>query len=180
MSKSKWPHTSDMRNLSHSVIAFPVSGKRYALTLQLMLKRSRKRKPGTSRSPNGSREPQRSLSMVIDHHPNNAHQPAMMPPPQHPRSSEPFSPTYEMSFANNNHNQHHLQPVAPQPVRQGHPAPEGAADAESIWQGFELTSQEQLPVWISDQSLGGHTFSQHGMDAFLLPSDYLPPAPQIW
>jgi hypothetical protein len=53
-------------------------------------------------------------------------------------------------------------------------------DADQIWQGFEMTAQEQLPVWISDQSLGGQSFSQHGMDAFLLPNDYLPAAPQIW
>ena len=53
-------------------------------------------------------------------------------------------------------------------------------DVNNIWRGFEATSAEQLPVWLSDQSLGGNSFSQSGIDAFLLPSDYLPPAPQIW
>jgi hypothetical protein len=58
--------------------------------------------------------------------------------------------------------------------------PQQTAEVDSIWRGFEMTSNEQLPVWISDQSLGGNSFSQQGMDAFLLPADYLPPAPQIW
>jgi hypothetical protein len=58
--------------------------------------------------------------------------------------------------------------------------PQQTAEVDSIWRGFEMTSNEQLPVWISDQSLGGNTFSQQGMDAFLLPADYLPPAPQMW
>jgi hypothetical protein len=55
-----------------------------------------------------------------------------------------------------------------------------AANADYIWRGFEATSTEQLPVWLSDSSLGGNSFSQDGIDAFLLPNDYLPPAPQIW
>lgn len=56
----------------------------------------------------------------------------------------------------------------------------GAANIDTIWRGFEATSGDQLPVWLSDQTLGGASFSQHGIDAFLLPNDYLPPAPQIW
>ena len=56
----------------------------------------------------------------------------------------------------------------------------GATNIDNIWRGFETTSTDQLPVWLSDQSLGGASFSQHGIDAFLLPNDYLPPAPQIW
>jgi hypothetical protein len=51
---------------------------------------------------------------------------------------------------------------------------------DHIWRGFETTANEQLPVWLSDQSLGGNSFQQNGMDAFLLPSDYLPPAPLSW
>ncbi|KAF5348006.1 hypothetical protein D9758_010014 [Tetrapyrgos nigripes] len=54
------------------------------------------------------------------------------------------------------------------------------AEADQIWRGFEITSTEQLPVWLSDQALSGNSFSQNGMDAFLLPADYLPPYPQIW
>jgi hypothetical protein len=121
--------------------------------------------------------------MVIDHQPNNLPPSAMMPPPQHPRSSDTFSPTYEPPFAGASHsvtNQH--VPVVAHPQHpQRHPAPgHPPPDADQIWQGFEMTAQEQLPVWISDQSLGGNSFSQHGMDAFLLPTNYLPPAPQIW
>lgn len=69
---------------------------------------------------------------------------------------------------------------SPEVMQQMHMIPQQTAEVDSIWRGFEMTSNEQLPVWISDQSLGGNTFSQQGMDAFLLPADYLPPAPQIW
>jgi hypothetical protein len=55
-----------------------------------------------------------------------------------------------------------------------------ATDAEYIWRGFEMTANAQLPVWLSDESLGGNSFSQNGMDAFLLPNDYIPPPPRIW
>ncbi len=54
------------------------------------------------------------------------------------------------------------------------------AEAEQIWRGLEQATGD-LPTWISDQSLGGQSFSQHGMDAFIIPPDYLPVAPQqIW
>ena len=59
-------------------------------------------------------------------------------------------------------------------------APGYAPNIENIWRGFETTSNEQLPVWLSDQTLGGASFSANGIDAFLLPADYLPAAPQIW
>jgi hypothetical protein len=93
--------------------------------------------------------------------------------PNHPANmqqhhSEPFSPAYE-SFTSpggvpGSSHQTHLH----------------ATDADHIWRGFEMTANEQLPVWISDQTLGGNSFSQNGMNAFLLPQDYVPPTPQIW
>jgi hypothetical protein len=99
---------------------------------------------------------------------------------QQPSSAvPPYSPVYDQTS---------YQQV-PIPTAHHMPPPQGAmqmqqqvyaSDAENIWRGFEMTSNEQLPVWISDQTLGGHSFSQNGMDAFLLPTDYLPPAPQIW
>lgn len=81
-----------------------------------------------------------------------------------------FSPTYDPSFSS---------PEAVHQMQMGM-VPQHGTDVDTIWRGFEMTSIEQLPVWISDQSLGGTTFSQQGMDAFLLPADYFPPAPQIW
>jgi hypothetical protein len=68
-------------------------------------------------------------------------------------------------------------PIYDQPT---HSMQQTAQDVEHIWKGFEMTSTEQLPVWLSDQTLGGQTIQQYGMDAFLLPSDYLPTAAQIW
>lgn len=84
----------------------------------------------------------------------------------------------------------HQHPHAHQEQQQAHPYmahpnhyPQyngGVADAEHIVQGYRTTANEQLPVWISDQTLGGNTFLQNGMDAFLLPTDYMPSVPQIW
>lgn len=147
-----------------------IPGKRYALTLQLMLKRAKKRKAvSTSRSPKMSREPQhRSMSMVTDPSSGMAINP--------PMNTEQFSPPYDPSFS------------SPETPMQGHhmgahmqgPNTTDTVNVDNIWRGFEMTSNEQLPVWLSDQTLGGNSFSQNGMDAFLLPNDYLPPAPQIW
>ena len=91
--------------------------------------------------------------------------------PPHARVMEPFSPTYDAPFPGAEATMHatHI------PIPMAH-----TTDAEHIWRGFEMTSTAQLPVWLSDESLGGHSFSQNGMDAFLLPTDYLPPPPRIW
>ncbi|KAF9229106.1 hypothetical protein BS17DRAFT_771032 [Gyrodon lividus] len=135
-----------------------IPGKRYAITLQLMLKRANKRKAASSsRSPKMSRDSQRTIPMAIDQ------QAAVM-------NHDTFSPTYDPSFSS---------PEMMHQMQMGM-IPQHGADVDTIWRGFEMTSNEQLPVWISDQSLGGNTFSQQGMDAFLLPADYLPPARQIW
>jgi hypothetical protein len=139
-----------------------IPGKRYALTLQLMLKRGKKRKAASasSRSPKVTRESYRPMPMTVDSSSNAAI--------NHPRTVESFSPSYEAPFSSPETPMHTAHTSVPM------------QDAEHIWRGFEMTANEQLPVWLSDQSLGGHSFSQNGMDAFLLPTDYLPPAPQIW
>lgn len=166
-------------SMKYHLVGLLVPGKRYATTLQLMLKRSKKRKAGsTSRSPKTSREPQRSLAMVVDLSTSNL--PPPVPVSQH--RNESFSPGYDIPLSNaDSQMQGPAMPATVIPHQhlqtQQHP---NNPDAEQIWRGFEMTSTEQLPVWISDQSLGGNSFSQHGMDAFLLPSDYLPSAPQIW
>jgi hypothetical protein len=55
-----------------------------------------------------------------------------------------------------------------------------AANIDYIWRGIETSHPDQLPVWISDSSLGGNQFTQQGMSAFLLPPELMPAAPQIW
>lgn len=168
MSESE-PMFSDQ---THVLITSSVPGKRYALTLQVMLKRFKNRKSAsTSRSPKATREPHRPTN-VMEPNAGGSMQAAPVP----------YSPVYDASFAAHpegalpgNHTQMTPQQHA---QHQHHPH---HSDAENIWRGFEMTSNEQLPVWISDQTLGGNTFSQNGMDAFLLPPDYLPQAPpQIW
>jgi hypothetical protein len=136
-----------------------IPGKRYAITLQLMLKRAKRRKTASSsRSPKIPRELPRNMSMVLDMQ-QNVH-----------TSPENYAQKYDVAYSS---------PEAMQQMQIGM-MPQQTAEVDNIWRGFEMTSNEQLPVWISDQSLGGNSFSQQGMDAFLLPADYLPPAPQIW
>ncbi|KAL6310152.1 hypothetical protein BKA93DRAFT_757710 [Sparassis latifolia] len=145
-----------------------VPGKRYALTLQLMLKRLRKRKSvSASRSPRMSRDRQRSQS-------DASYTSDMIPQSAPVVQQQPISPTYETSFSSIPGAMGHMPTGVPQEFTQYTP------NIENIWRGFETTANEQLPVWLSDQTLGGASFSQNGIDAFLLPNDYLPAAPQIW
>lgn len=150
-------------------------GKRYALTLQLMLKRFKRRKTGSmSRSPDlprplhrGSIDSTHSQDMAMGH-----------PMSQHPHlPNQPLTPTYNTTFTTQPESMAHMGTMPQQHFGQYAVA---NPSIDNIWRGFESTSAEQLPVWLSDQSLGGTSFSQHGIDAFLLPNDYLPPAPQIW
>ncbi|KAH0838170.1 hypothetical protein J3R83DRAFT_6421 [Lanmaoa asiatica] len=158
-----FPNDCDVQDIRSQVervaaLMSQIPGKRYALTLQLMLKRGQKRRAAsTAHSPKISREPQRTTQTI------DQQQLGVM-------NHEPFSPTYDPSLAS---------PDAIPQMQMG-TMPHHVTDVDSIWRGFEMTSNEQLPVWISDQSLGGSTFSQQGMNAFLLPADYLPPATQIW
>lgn len=145
-----------------------------------MLKRAKKRKAGSSsRSPKMPREPypphHRSMAMVAD-----ASSHPMSGMNQQPINQEQFSPTYDPSFSSPDMSMHqHNQHGGPH-VHHHTPHTTDAVNVDNIWRGFEMTANEQLPVWLSDQTLGGNSFSQNGMDAFLLPNDYLPPAPQIW
>ncbi|KZT02423.1 uncharacterized protein LAESUDRAFT_730171 [Laetiporus sulphureus 93-53] len=137
-----------------------VPGKRYALTLQLMLKRFRKRSASISRSPRTAR--QRSMSNAS----------YVADPVNHQISQQPVSPSYDASFPQDAVN--HMPMSFSQPMAQY------TTNIDQIWRGFDSTANEQLPVWLSDQTLGGGSVMQNGMDAFLLPTDYLPPVPQIW
>lgn len=158
-----------------------------------MLKRFKKRKgSSSSRSPNLAREAHRSPSypdvpMVQSmgqaqqqqqHHHQQQQQQHRQHPGHHPHQQmqqAPTSPTYDPSFnAHPDAMGHQMQMGDVQHFPQ-----HAMANAEHIWRGFETASGEQLPVWLSDQTLGGVQFSQNGIDAFLLPNDYLP-APQIW
>jgi hypothetical protein len=69
--------------------------------------------------------------------------------------------------------------INPMPQHYPHLPHPNFPETEQIWRGLEQSPGE-LPVWISDQSLGGQSFSQHGMDAFIIPTEFIPTAPQIW
>ncbi|PPQ63001.1 hypothetical protein CVT24_006107 [Panaeolus cyanescens] len=164
-----------------------IPGKRYALTLQLMLKRSKIGRTTPSRSPKVSRDSQRSLVMNVDlqNDPNNSVPFASLAQTRNP---EPFSPVYGVAPGNYPNHDGQRQHGAYMPINAmnhhqhyGHIPSSNYPEAERILQNLEHTSTDQLPVWISDTSLGGHSFSQHGMDAFIMPPEFLPAAPApVW
>ncbi|KAF8640547.1 hypothetical protein AX17_000209 [Amanita inopinata Kibby_2008] len=168
---------TQVERLANLMVGIP--GKRYALTLQVMLRRSKIRKASASRSPQSTHDTARPFTMVPEQSPNHTMNNMAVLPQQ--RNPETFSPTYNYP----SHDGQMQHPTAGGPISMNQvlvqpSQPHHLQDAEQIWRDFEMTSNEQLPVWISDQSLGGQSFSQNGIDAFLLPPDYLPPAPQIW
>ncbi|KAJ3852861.1 hypothetical protein EV368DRAFT_82133 [Lentinula lateritia] len=176
-----FPNECDMYDIKNQVerlanLMAEIPGKRYALTLQVMLKRFKKRKSASaSRSPTASRDTHRNPN-IMEHSSSSS---------SSVQGVQVYSPVYDTHFGENalpgNHFQMQQQQQQLQQQQQQHIQPHlQPADADNIWRGFETTANEQLPVWISDQTLGGSSFSQNGMDAFLLPADYLPPAPQIW
>lgn len=136
-----------------------------------MLKRSKRRNANaSSRSPRISRDPQRSVAMAIDNPPSN------LPPQtatfQH-RNSEPFTP-YEGAFSSQGYSAHSTDSAAnPMPQHYPHLPYPHPIDVDHL----QIPS-DQLPVWLTDHTLGG--ISQHGMDAFIMPTEYVPAAPQIW
>lgn len=147
-----------------------------------MLKRSKRRV--NNRSPHVSREPQRSSA--------NLNQPASIghstSVPQHYGRALDLYPTYEPPYSSQDIQMHSTQssqlmhqtvnPATQQFMAQL-PHSIGFTEAE-ILRRLESTEANQLPVWISDQSLGGQSFPQHGIDAFLIPPEYLPNSTQIW
>ncbi|KAG7099044.1 hypothetical protein E1B28_000922 [Marasmius oreades] len=151
-------------------IPFP----RYALTLELMLKRFQMR--SNSLSPKTTRgEPMNTQGQTVPHRPPQVDNLNIMM--RQNSSQVPYSPAYETFPPGHPQHQHMAHPHAQQQQNYAYPA-----EADHIWSGFEMTSNEQLPVWMSDQTLGGHQFSQHGMESFLLPPEYSQAAqpPQIW
>jgi hypothetical protein len=56
-----------------------------------------------------------------------------------------------------------------------------AANVNFVWAQYEATPTSQQPMWVSDQSLGGNMFTQHGMGAFIVPqTEWGPQQPEIW
>ncbi|EJD03687.1 uncharacterized protein FOMMEDRAFT_120845 [Fomitiporia mediterranea MF3/22] len=141
-----------------------IPARRYANTLTLMLKKSKKRKP--SRSPT---LPRQSSNMT----------PTNVPPErQHSQGlTTPVSPTFDRNYSQHGsmHSAHIPMSIQPQ-------LNADAANLDQIWRGFEGTANEQLPVWLSD-NLGGNSLSQLGLEAFMMPPEYdqrTYATPQIW
>ena len=142
----------------------PVPARRYANTLTLMLKKCRKRK--NSRSPTMSRPSGTPTHPV----PNER---------QFTISQTPISPTFDRNYSQHGPVHPGHMPMHVQPQLNA-----DAANLDQIWRGFEGTSNEQLPVWLSD-NLGGNSLQQLGLEAFMMPAEYDQrttqyPTPQIW
>ncbi|KAH8835706.1 hypothetical protein DL96DRAFT_1575298 [Flagelloscypha sp. PMI_526] len=125
-----FPDHCDMTKIRQEVeslanLMAEIPGKRYALTLHMMLKRGRKR-DGSSREASSTSPPSTGPPHMI---------------------IQPHNPIMQI--------------------------------AEQLWRGFQDMSADQLPVWLSDMTMGGAQIARHGMDAFLLPQ-HMMPAPQIW
>ena len=138
-----------------------------------MLKRFKKRKANSmSRSPKMARPEHPGHRGSLDATPRSIDVQMAHSMAQHHQT--PLTPTYETAFTAHPESMAHGVPGAgAQPFGQ-------YAQLDQIWRGFESATAEQLPVWLSDQSLGGQSFHQNGIDAFLLPPDYLPSGAQIW
>lgn len=145
-----------------AALLLEVPGKRYAFTLQLMLKRSRKRSASMSRSPGASRHrshsnasyaPDTVLSQVNQH--------------------QIMSPTFDASFS-------HADAMNPMSAEFNQHLAQYGPSIDHIWRGFDTTANEQLPVWLSDQTLGGVSVSQQGMEGLLMPAEFVSTSTQIW
>ncbi|KAI5124176.1 hypothetical protein M0805_000982 [Coniferiporia weirii] len=143
-----------------------IPARRYANTLMLMLKKSKKRKTSHSRSPTLSR-PSNSQSVTAGR---------QLPSVGH---TTPVSPTFDRSYS-----QHGSVHTVQMSMNAQPQINADAANLDQIWRGFEGTANEQLPVWLSDHSLGGNSLSQLGLEAFMMPPEYDQrtqyPTPQIW
>ncbi|CAE6484908.1 unnamed protein product [Rhizoctonia solani] len=55
-------------------------------------------------------------------------------------------------------------------------------DFDPYLQGFELAPGQEVPVWLSESSLGDAALSQYGLEAFVIPQQYDPNSTetQIW
>lgn len=151
--------------------ALKVPARRYAYTLQLMLKKSKKRKSTHSRSPTASRFPPQSQASLSER--TQAGSSSRLG--QH----EPVSPTYERSYSHHDNTQGSQASMNVTPQFNA-----DAANLDQIWRGFEGSSNEQLPIWLTDQTLGGNSITQYGLEAFMMPAEYDQrnqfTTPQIW
>ena len=152
-------------------ISLLVPAKRYALTLQLMLKRSKRRV--VPRSPTVPREPQRPIANIDQSSTNHS---AAAPPQRYGRAPDSYF-TYETAYPSQDIQMHgpqsnhgtHIMQTAVNPAAQQYMAHVWHGNFTEADQMLRVMDPTEVPVWISDQSLGGQSFTQHGLDAFIIP-----------
>jgi hypothetical protein len=148
-----------------------------------MLKKSKRRHTGHSRSPTAARAavqsttPQSTPSLTERQH----SQPA--PSTSHHAHHETISPTYERT-SYHPHEAIHGVPIQHQHFAMHPHINADASNLDQIWRGFEGQANEQLPMWLNDQGLGGGSLVNFGLEAYMMPPEYDQRAayntPQIW
>lgn len=161
----------------HQLLSVPA--RRYAYTLQLMLKKSKRRK-GHSRSPTQTFRPDPQANPQA-----NLQRPDFSR--QHGSGFDVVSQrgnTAPSSSANSV-----TSPIQAHPIHSHFTGPtsqmdQDGANLDLIWKGFEGATNDQLPMWITDQTLGGQSLSQLGLEAFMMPITEFDQqrnvAPRIW
>ncbi|CCO29962.1 hypothetical protein BN14_03986 [Rhizoctonia solani AG-1 IB] len=155
---------STVEDLVHLLSNIPAG--RYARSLRLMLRSARRRRVLPSR-PAGP----------VDRAGNP---PVMLgTPPQGNSYSDTSSP---QQFISASPGTHHDTSVSPAAFLMSNGMMNPGQEFEPYLQGFELAPGQEVPVWLSESSLGDAALSQFGLEAFVIPQQYDPNSTetQIW
>ncbi|CAE7145755.1 unnamed protein product [Rhizoctonia solani] len=155
---------STVEDLVHLLSNIPAG--RYARSLRLMLRSARRRRVLPPR-PAGP----------VDRAGNP---PAMLgTPPQGTSYSDNNSPQQFISASPGTHPDSSVSPAA---FLMANGMMNPGQDFDPYLQGFELAPGQEVPVWLSESSLGDAALSQFGLEAFVIPQQYDPNSTetQIW
>ncbi|KAJ1301554.1 hypothetical protein OPQ81_008802 [Rhizoctonia solani] len=147
---------STVEDLVHLLSNIPAG--RYARSLRLMLRSARRRRVLPSR-PAGP----------VD----RAGNPPMMlgTPPQGTSYSDSSSPQQFISASPGTHPENSVSPAA---FLMANGMMNPGQDFDPYLQGFELAPGQEVPVWLSESSLGDAALSQFGLEAFVIPQHLVP------
>ncbi|CAE6447708.1 unnamed protein product [Rhizoctonia solani] len=155
---------STVEDLVHLLSNIPAG--RYARSLRLMLRSARRRRV----------LPPRPAGPV-----DRAGNPPMMlgTPPTGTSYSDSSSPQQFLSASPGTHPGDSVSPAA---FLMANGMMNPGQDFDPYLQGFELAPGQEVPVWLSESSLGDAALSQFGLEAFVIPQQYDPTSTetQIW
>ncbi|CAE6401834.1 unnamed protein product [Rhizoctonia solani] len=155
---------STVEDLVHLLSNIPAG--RYARSLRLMLRSARRRRV----------LPPRPAGPV-----DRAGNPPLMlgTPPQGTSYSDTSSPQQFIGASPGTHPENSVSPAA---FLMANGMMNPGQEFEPYLQGFELAPGQEVPVWLSESSLGDAALSQFGLEAFVIPQQYDPNSTetQIW